>query len=50
MKSLGLLFFALLFSITSSVNWYNLVIHDQDRGAACLDSSAPGMYINEGSE
>lgn len=29
-------------------NLYNLVLHPQDRGAACLDGSPPGLYIHEG--
>jgi hypothetical protein len=27
---------------------YNLVLHSQTRGAACLDGSPAGMYIHEG--
>lgn len=27
---------------------YNLVLHSQDGGAACLDGSPPGLYIHEG--
>ena len=32
----------------SSSNIYNLILHSQDRGAACLDGSPPAMYLNEG--
>jgi len=28
---------------------YKLVLHSQERGAACLDGSPPGFYIHEGS-
>lgn len=27
---------------------YNLVLHSKERGAACLDGSPAGMYVNEG--
>ena len=48
MKSTALLLLALLLTTTSSVSWYHLVLHDQELGGACLDGSAPGMYIHEG--
>ena len=28
---------------------YRLIFQSQERGAACLDGSPPGMYIHEGS-
>jgi hypothetical protein len=27
---------------------YNFILQSQDRGAACLDGSPPGLYIHEG--
>ena len=32
----------------SSNNIYKLILQSQDRGAACIDGSPPGMYLNEG--
>lgn len=32
----------------SQSDLYNLVLHPQDQGAACLDGSPPGLYIHEG--
>ena len=37
--------FLLLISIAISYDDYNLVLHSHDRGAACLDGSPAGMYI-----
>ena len=31
-------------------NLYDLVLQSQERGASCIDGSAPGLYIHEGSE
>ena len=39
----------ILFHIAlSQSDLFNLVLHSQDRGAACLDGSPPGLYIHEG--
>jgi hypothetical protein len=35
-------------SCQASPNNYKLVLLPQDRGAACLDGSPSGFYINEG--
>ena len=46
---------ALLFTIlvllafNSTCANYKLVLHSQERGAACLDGSPAGFYIHEGS-
>ena len=49
MKTFTLLLLAFIIATSSSISWYHLVIHSNDRGAACLDGSPPGMYIHEGS-
>ncbi len=40
--------FILLHIALSQSDLFNLVLHPQDRGAACLDGSPPGLYIHEG--
>lgn len=38
-----------IFSLTSAQEYlFNLVLLSQDRGAACLDGSPPGIYVHEG--
>ena len=44
--SILLFYFTLLNFSTSDP--YRLVLMNQERGAACLDGSAPAIYINEG--
>lgn len=45
MKKLILAIIIISLSFTQD-NLYNLVLHPQDRGAACLDGSPPGLYIH----
>lgn len=40
--------FLLISVISAQDNLYNLALVSQARGAACLDGSAPGIYIHEG--
>jgi hypothetical protein len=35
---------------SSQSNLYSLVLLPQERGAACLDGSPPGIYIHQGSD
>ena len=42
-----ILYFLIQFALTSDL--YQLILHPQDRGAACLDGSPSGIYVHEGS-
>lgn len=45
----NLVIFIVLVGISAQAN-YKLVLHPQERGAACLDGSPAGLYIHEGSD
>jgi hypothetical protein len=38
----------IFFSENSAASTYKLVLLEQERGAACLDGSPAGIYLNEG--
>ena len=38
-----------LLVVLISADSYHLVLHSQERGAACLDGSPAGLYVHEGS-
>lgn len=44
------IFVCLLVVLTSSDHLYQLELLSQERGAACIDGSAPAIYKHEGSQ
>lgn len=49
MKNLfQILFLILCITVVIQTDNYTLVLLPQERGAACLDGSPVGLYINEG--
>lgn len=46
MKIILVIFLVLL--VRGQDDLYRLVMLSQDRGAACLDGSAPAVYVHEG--
>lgn len=49
MSLLQVVFLLALVGIGFSQSLYTLVLHSQDRGAACLDGSPTGLYYHLGS-
>lgn len=49
MSLLQLAFLLAIAGIGLSESLYTLVLHSQDRGAACLDGSPTGLYYHLGS-
>lgn len=47
-KIFGIIFIWLCLTLLVNGSDYNLVLLSQERGAACLDGSPVGLYINEG--
>jgi hypothetical protein len=49
MKIIRIFCLLVFLSITQSDDLYTLVLHSQERGAACLDGSPTGLYYHMGS-
>ena len=46
MRGFILALIALQIVTAQQSDYYNLVLHSQERGATCLDGSPPGLYIH----